>query len=197
MPLIYSNGAYALVFAFFFLAWCSSELVGPARWQGSKKAQRQDRGSTTLLAISAGLGVFFFFVFPLIVRQATIAPPGAQVLFFAGAVVVIGGTALRWMAIRTLGKNFTGSVVIEETQSLVSHGLYKYLRHPSYTGILLVVFGLGLMMGNFLSLLAITLGLFIGLLYRIRVEEVALCRRFGHSYKDYMAVTKRLIPFLF
>jgi protein-S-isoprenylcysteine O-methyltransferase len=197
MPLIYSSRAYALVFALFFLAWSISELAGPARWQGSKKAQRQDRGSTILLAISAGVGVFFFFVAPLIVRKATVAPPGAQFMFFAGAVVVIGGTALRWLAIRTLGTSFTGSVVIEEAQSLVSHGPYRYLRHPSYTGILLVVFGLGLMMGNWLSLLAISLGMLIGLLYRIEIEEAALCRRFGHSYKDYMARTSRLIPFLF
>lgn len=194
LPLIYRNWGYALVFIFIYLAWCVSELVGPARWHGSPRARRQDRGSITLLATSASVGVFFFFVFPLIVRKATVASP---FLFFAGSGVVIGGTALRWSAIKTLGRSFTGSVVTEEAQSLVSHGPYKYLRHPSYTGILLVVFGFGLMMANWLSLLAIFVGMFIGILYRIRIEEGALCQHFGQPYKNYMAVTKRLIPFLF
>jgi protein-S-isoprenylcysteine O-methyltransferase Ste14 len=196
MPLIYSNAFYTVAFVFLFLAWCVSELTGPARWQGSDKAHKQDRGSTMLLAASSGMGVLFFFVLPLFIPQATVTPL-TRFMFFGGVPIVIGGTGLRWQAIKTLGASFTGSVLIDEAHSLVCVGPYKYLRHPSYTGILLVVIGFGLMMGNWLSLLSIFIGMLIGLLYRISIEEAALCQHFGQVYRDYMATTKRLIPFLF
>ena len=197
MPLVYSNRVFTLIFALFFLSWVASELLGPARWQGSAGAQRRDRGSTAVLALSAGVGVVFFFAFPLIAPGTTIST-GQQLPFFGvGMAIVLLGTALRWQAIRTLGSSFTGSVVLEEAQKLVSHGLYRRIRHPAYTGILLVVLGFGLMMDNWASILAITTGMFVGLLYRISIEEAALCQYFGQDYRDYMACTKRLIPFLF
>ncbi|SRR5579875_128069 len=196
MPLIYSNVFYTVAFIFLFLAWCVSELTGPARWQGSDKAHKQDRGSTILLAGLSGVGVLFFFVFPLLVPQATLVPI-AQFTFFIGIVVIASGTSLRWLAIRTLGTHFTGSIVVEEAQKLVQGGPYKLIRHPSYTGIFLVTVGFGLMMENWLSLLSISTSVFIGLLYRVFIEEAVLCQHFGQSYKDYTAATKRFIPFLF
>lgn len=196
MPLIYTNIVYRLVFVLLFLSWSVSELVGPGRWRGSPDAQKQDGGSQILLGISAGIGVVFLFVFPIVIPKATITPFEGS-LFLAGIVVVVGGAGLRWQAIRTLGASFTGYVVTEESQKLVCTGPYRYLRHPSYTGILLVTLGFGLMIGNLLSMLSITLGMLIGLLYRIWIEETALCQHFGQPYKDYMRRTKRLIPLLF
>jgi protein-S-isoprenylcysteine O-methyltransferase Ste14 len=196
MPLIYSNRGYTLLFALFFLSWCVSELLGPARWQGSKEAQNRDRGSTMLLAASTGTGVLFFFLFPVLIPRTTIAF-FAQFVFWGGVLVVVLGTGLRWWAIRFLGKSFTGSVVVEASQQLVQSGPYRLVRHPSYTGILLVVFGFGLMVNNWASLLSITIGMFIGLLYRILIEEEAMKQHFGRAYEEYMANTKRLVPLLF
>lgn len=197
MPLIYSNRVYTLIFALAFLAWVASELLGPARWQGSPGAQRRDRGSTVVLALSAGVGVVFFFAFPLIAPTTTISTVQQFPFFGVGMAIVLLGTGLRWLAIRTLGRNFSGSVVLEEAEQLVRHGPYKRIRHPSYTGILLVAVGFGLMMGNWASILAISTGMLVGLLYRISIEEAALCQYFGPAYREYMAGTKRLIPFVF
>lgn len=194
MPLIYSDRMYALLFALLFGAWCISELLGPARWQGSKEAQKQDRGSTILLAVSTGIGVLFFFILPTFIELPITAI--AQFAFFVGTIVIVLGSGLRWWAIRHLGKSFTGSVVVEESQKLVMNGPYCCIRHPAYTGILLVVLGFGLIMNNWASLLSITIGMSIGLLYRISVEEAALRQHFGEKYQAYMAGTKRLIPFL-
>jgi len=70
------------------------------------------------------------------------------------------------------------------------------LRHPAYSGGLLTMVGIGLAMGNWLSLLAIMLVLLPAYGYRIGVEERALKGRFGESYDRYAASRWRLIPFL-
>lgn len=87
--------------------------------------------------------------------------------------------------------------MIHTDQQVVQHGPYKLIRHPSYTGALVVVIGLGLMIGNWVSLCALATCLFLGLLYRISVEERELRLHLGQPYEEYMQRTKRLIPFLF
>ncbi|HKC18217.1 MAG TPA: isoprenylcysteine carboxylmethyltransferase family protein, partial [Candidatus Dormibacteraeota bacterium] len=74
-------------------------------------------------------------------------------------------------------------------------GLYRYVRHPSYSGSLLTVLGVLLCSTNWLALACFVLAL-PGFLYRIRVEEGALLTALGEPYRDYMARTKRLVPFL-
>ncbi|HEU5380749.1 MAG TPA: isoprenylcysteine carboxylmethyltransferase family protein [Ktedonobacteraceae bacterium] len=194
-PLIYTNHAYTLLFLSLFLAWCASELLGPGRWHGSGDVQSRDQGSLLTMAISTGLGVVLFFLFPLVVPATTISW-GQPLLFFLGAGLIGAGSGLRWYAIRTLGRFFTGSVVIQADQEIVQRGPYTCIRHPSYAGILIVVCGLGLMMTNWASLLAIVLGLLIGLLYRIKIEEEALQQTLP-GYGEYMRHSYRLIPFIF
>ena len=79
---------------------------------------------------------------------------------------------------------------------IVTNRPYRVIRHPSYTGVLLTVMGLGLAFrtwgGNLLILVVVGLALN----YRIRVEEKALKAKFGDEYIAYAKRTKRLIPFL-
>jgi protein-S-isoprenylcysteine O-methyltransferase Ste14 len=88
-------------------------------------------------------------------------------------------------------------VVIQPGQRVLDQGLYRYLRHPSYMGTFITVFGYGLALTNWLSLLVMLVlpGLAYG--YRMRVEEAALLEAFGEDYRAYMRRTKRLIPFIF
>jgi protein-S-isoprenylcysteine O-methyltransferase len=111
-----------------------------------------------------------------------------------GIVVMLLGTALRWTAIRTLRNYFTVNVTILENHQIVRRGLYRYLRHPSYTGLLLRYFGFGLGLGNWLSVIFIFVPLLGAVLYRIRIEENALRQAFGRQYEEYARDTARLIP---
>lgn len=186
----------SLLFWLLFLGWCASELLGPARWQSKKKEERRDRGSSFFLAIVAGIGVVLFFAFPVFLPATTIRGAGGLIVFLIGAVLVVLGGVLRWYAIRTLGASFMGSVVIRRDQSVVQTGPYRLVRHPSYSGILLIVLGFGLMQTDWASLLAITLGMLVGLLYRMKVEEEEMCHL--PEYVAYMQQTKkRLIPYLY
>jgi protein-S-isoprenylcysteine O-methyltransferase Ste14 len=76
----------------------------------------------------------------------------------------------------------------------VKNGLYRNIRHPSYTGFLLRYLGGGLAFANWLSLIIIFLPMLAAILYRIKVEEGALIEAFGSEYIDYASSAKRLIP---
>jgi protein-S-isoprenylcysteine O-methyltransferase len=122
---------------------------------------------------------------------------GAPWLRTLALVLLAAGLALRVTAIYTLGRSFTANVTIRETHRLHRSGLFRFMRHPSYTGMLLIFLALGLAMHNWLSLVLVTVPPFAALLYRIHVEEAALTGAFGEQYRDYSRTTKRLIPGIF
>jgi len=114
-----------------------------------------------------------------------------------GLTVFALGVLLRWYAIVHLGRFFTVNVAIADDHRLIDTGPYRWLRHPSYTGWLTAVAGLGLCLGNAVSLAILvvaTLGL---ILWRIGLEEKALRTAFGDAYAVYARKTARLVPFLY
>jgi protein-S-isoprenylcysteine O-methyltransferase Ste14 len=115
-------------------------------------------------------------------------------LALGGIVVMFVGLAIRWTAIYTLGKYFTRTVTIKHDHLIIQRGLYKYLRHPSYTGALIALAGLGLAFTNWLSFVLIFAPILVAALYRMHVEEDALEEAFGGEYVEYAKHTKRLIP---
>jgi protein-S-isoprenylcysteine O-methyltransferase Ste14 len=121
-------------------------------------------------------------------------PGGALWLKMAALVILISGLALRWTAVISLGKSFSSNVAIHDTQTVRKTGLYRWMRHPSYTGLLLCLFAVGANTRNWISLLVIFIPTLAALLYRIQVEEVALCEAFGQEYIVYSQKTNRLIP---
>jgi len=112
-------------------------------------------------------------------------------------LLLLLGLALRWTAVYTLGKYFTGIVVIKSDHQLVRRGLYNHLRHPAYTGALLAHLGLGLSFSNWISLVLSSVPFLVAAFYRMRVEERALADAFGAEYVAYCQDSKRLIPWLY
>jgi protein-S-isoprenylcysteine O-methyltransferase Ste14 len=110
------------------------------------------------------------------------------------AIVLALGLAIRGTAIVTLGRSFSVNVAIHQDQKVMRTGVFRYARHPSYTGLILIFAAIGLHLRNWESLLVVLIPPTAALLYRIRVEEAALNRAFGPEYADYCACTRRLIP---
>ena len=104
------------------------------------------------------------------------------------------GFIVRWSAIITLGNMFTTNVAVQNNHQLVNRGLYKFIRHPSYLGLMLEFTGLGFYFGNWISLFALLVPLIMGMIVRIKLEENVLVEALGQSYIDYASETKRLIP---
>ena len=111
-----------------------------------------------------------------------------------GITLLLTGVSIRWAAIYTLGKYFTGVVTIKDDHRIVQNGLYKYLRHPAYTGALIGHLGFGLSFSNWLSLAFSSIPYLVAAFYRMKVEERALKESFGEEYVRYAKRTKRLIP---
>jgi protein-S-isoprenylcysteine O-methyltransferase Ste14 len=159
-------------------------------------AKLQDKGSHVVLLCLIVFGLLLGILLALKV-PATALTSAPDILFWLGIVLMYAGIVLRLYAIKVLGRSFTTSVAVAPEQTLIEAGPYRLIRHPSYTGILITLLGLGLSLtNNWLSLLVIMGCALIGFSYRIRVEEHVLQEHLGQRYQEYMRRTKRLIPFV-
>lgn len=157
-------------------------------------AKRSDRGSFWLVQAS---GLLIVAATAWIVLDPRFAFARAPWTLLPGVAVFVAGAVIRIAAIRALGKYFTVTVQTSPDQKVIDTGPYKLIRHPSYTGLILEVWGLGLATQNLLAFAVVAIAPLLPLLYRIRVEEAALAAELGEPYRAYMARTKRLVPFLF
>jgi protein-S-isoprenylcysteine O-methyltransferase Ste14 len=158
----------------------------------SRIVRHADEGSTGLLwlVILCGVGTAIGSQW---IPGLRLPGPG-WVLRGLALVLLTSGLAVRWVAVVSLGRFFTVDVAIHEQHALVDKGVYRYVRHPSYTGLLTAFAGLGVFFGNWVGLCALTVPVGLAVLMRIRREEAALLEGLGASYAAYCSRTKRLLP---
>jgi protein-S-isoprenylcysteine O-methyltransferase Ste14 len=114
-----------------------------------------------------------------------------------GGLLFISGMFIRWVAVHTLGSSFTVQVAVKTDQKLKTDGVYRFIRHPSYTGLLMYNIGLGFLQHNWISIMILFLLPFIAVINRIVFEEKVLLNHFNSDYANYSRVTKKLIPGIF
>lgn len=118
------------------------------------------------------------------------------ILMGIGVGMIFLGMIIRIVAIGTLKNNFSNRLRIREGHTLVTNGIYHWIRHPAYLGLILIVLGIPVLLSSILGFLVMFLVVPL-LLHRIKLEEVMLIGQFGAKYEEYMKQTKRLIPFLY
>ena len=174
--------------------WLAAEayliLRDRTRGKGKREIDRRTRNFNTIATVVA------LAVAPIVnwVPVLWFDVPGATVVFWLGIVVMFLGLFLRHWSIIVLGRYFRTTIELEKGQKVIQKGPYKYVRHPSYAGIVLFFVGYGLLSKNWLSLLAAVCLPTVSLVYRIRIEEIALAEGFGAEYAVYQGKTKKLIP---
>lgn len=119
---------------------------------------------------------------------------GRWPLFVLGLGLMAAGLVVRHWAVLTLGRFFTVDVRLHANQTVVDTGPYRWVRHPSYTGMLVFLVGLGLALGNWASLALLAVLPPAGLVVRIRAEERALFAGLGEPYQRFAATRRRLFP---
>jgi len=107
------------------------------------------------------------------------------------------GSLFRRHCFKTLGSSFTGDVRANADQAIVTRGAYAYLRHPSYTGGILLNTGIGIALGSWGSALLLAVVSFAVYSYRVSIEERALLAALGEPYREFMRTRKRMVPFLY
>jgi protein-S-isoprenylcysteine O-methyltransferase Ste14 len=160
--------------------------------RGSRGGERK---SLLVLVAAFALGIGAAFLLSAAVPAAAI-PVGRFPLFVAGLVLMALGVALRWWSVAVLGASFTIDVRVRADQEVVSRGPYRAVRHPAYSALLLSCLGIGLCLGNWLSILAAVVPAACALIFRIRVEEEALIAELGEAYRRYAVSRARLVPFI-
>jgi protein-S-isoprenylcysteine O-methyltransferase len=125
------------------------------------------------------------------------ALPYASAIYPWGVVLLITGIAIRVYSIWYLGRYFTVDVAVVSDQIVIDTGPYRYIRHPSYVGALMAFSGVGLCLGNVLSIIVLLVPVGYVFARRMAVEEAALAQGLGEPYVDYMRRTRRLIPFIY
>lgn len=187
---------YALVFwAVYIWAFAPEWRIVRQGVEGSRNAASPDSGSLRLLltgqwiALLAAVLLAFFNIWAF--------PAGViRPVFAVGVTLILLGSLLRRYCWRTLGDYFTGDVRARANQPVIRTGPYRLVRHPSYTGGIMMLSGVGLALGSVLGFLLLTLVTITAYAYRVAVEERALLEAIGEPYRSYMSECKRFIPFI-
>lgn len=185
----------SLTIAYYSLivVWVGGEVWLSRYRRATADANRQDQGSLKwlwwIIFVSIFVGIFCSYLHLLPFPEST-----RYLAFLAGMGLIALGLLLRWWSIRVLGRYFTVNVAIASDHRIIRSGPYRRLRHPSYTGALTSVFGLGLCQGDCLSAGLIFLPVLAVFLHRIRIEERVLAQAFPETWPDYARQTARLLP---
>ncbi|MGD0016523.1 MAG: isoprenylcysteine carboxylmethyltransferase family protein [Verrucomicrobiia bacterium] len=176
-----------------FLAFAAAERLYERRFSNQAK-----RGDVKMLwsyvafhimhtLIYVGTGVEYFLL-----RRAAVYP-----LVVLGLILFAVSLLLRLMAIRALGRYWSLNLEIRKDHQLVREGIYRYMRHPAYSAIMLEVISIPLV-GTAWCVLALSVGVYIPLLLvRWWREEREMVGKFGEVYEQYRREVPAFLPWRF
>lgn len=159
----------------------------------NRDGTRSDRGSMAIVIAAVATGIVGAFLVAGDVPETAIT--SVRWGFFAvGIGLMWAGIVIRQWSITVLGRFFTVDIRVRPGQPVIDRGPYRWVRHPSYSGMILTLVGMGLSLGNWLSLALLAVVPTVGLIIRIRVEERALLDALGQPYQQFAASRGRLFP---
>ncbi|HUB97054.1 MAG TPA: isoprenylcysteine carboxylmethyltransferase family protein [Stellaceae bacterium] len=189
-PFFANPARVALVIAFLAVAAAS-----PFAGGNISSGVREDRGNRWVLAAFGVLALLSAYL-PAWADRRGIWPVDGEDVRWIGVVLFAVGGALRLWPVFVLGDRFSGLVAIQPGHRLVTDGIYRVIRNPSYLGLLVNALGWGLAFGNWVGVILAALML-PPLIARMNAEERLLQQEFGAQYDAYRARTWRLVPGLY
>lgn len=147
------------------------------------------------IAFVIAIAAFIFFIGARpITRDMELWPPTLATGIIADVVTVLGLAVTLW-ARTELGGNWSSGVAFKEQHELIERGPYAYVRHPIYSGVLLMILGIAIFRGT-LGTFILLAGIFAGLWFKALQEEKLLTKHFGEVYLRYKERARALIPFI-
>jgi len=193
--LFFQTTTGSAIFGVVALLWVLSEIVVggiiPRLRRHGAPIRFEDKGSRPLIALSMILALVIAFLFA---ASGIASLPSWS--FYVGISLMIAGIVLRQWSIAVLGRYFSPTIGIQDGQAVVDRGPYRLVRHPSYTGLLIIYIGLGFVIQSWGAVLVLIAYFAPAFGYRIHVEEAVLTSKLGDEYVAYAKRTKRLIPYV-
>jgi protein-S-isoprenylcysteine O-methyltransferase Ste14 len=154
---------------------------------------RAETGNRSFWWILPGF-IVIFFAPPLEFLHLPAVLPRGIGMELAGLITILLGLLLRIWTRLTIGRMYSGYLRVKVGHVLVTDGPYRTIRHPGYTGFLLMALGLCIGYSSLIGLIAIPVLLLPGLAYRMKVEERLMSEEFRGDYWSYARRSKKLIP---
>lgn len=173
--------------------WLALAAVWLVMWFGMKRAKRiETPGEMLQHALPAMLGFWLLFENGWKWLNEKF-PPASTTVWLTGLLLTVVGIGISIWARLTLGANWSGVVTLKKDHELIRSGLYRWIRHPIYTGILLAVIGTALARGHLRGWLgfAVLGGNFF---FKARREEQFLRQEFGAGFDEHVRQTGMFLP---
>jgi protein-S-isoprenylcysteine O-methyltransferase Ste14 len=162
--------------------------------------RKRGKGSTALDSRTRRFNFFSMSFSPITAAIITSIPilkdlgVRSACVFGIGITVMALGLSLRIWSIAVLGQYFRTTIGLEDNQKVVQSGPYRFVRHPSYAGLILTCVGYGVALQNLISFIVVVTLPTMALLHRIDIEEKVLASGLGEAYVSYQKKSKKLIP---
>ena len=175
-------------FLLLIVAWFSGS-------SGISGGEKHSSASKTIL-YAFGVVILLLVLVPPYCERRDIWVIDGDAIRYSGLFLFFADSILRIAAVFVLGRRFSGLVAIQPGHQLKTDGLYHYMRHPSYTGLIVSMTGYVLIFRSVIGLL-LNILLFLFLVSRMNDEERFLEAHFGEEYRSYRLKTRRLVPFVY
>ncbi len=165
------------------------------RYKPQKVSDERNTGLDRFFLILPSLGMFFIPLIYILTPWLDFAnyhlPDWAG---WAGIVIFAFGLWLLWRSHTDLGRNWTTHLEIREEHTLVTNGVFRYIRHPMYAAHFVWGIAQILMLQNWIAGLSMLVGMLPLYLRRVPREEAMMIEQFGDDYRTYMQQTGRIFP---
>ncbi|SEP38256.1 Protein-S-isoprenylcysteine O-methyltransferase Ste14 [Rhodospirillales bacterium URHD0017] len=175
----------------------TAAMAGVALFSSAKLStgEREDRSNRWVIGALGVIG-FLSARLPAYTDRKECWTIDGDVVRWIGVTLYAVGGALRLWPVFALGRRFSGLVAIQPGHTLVTDGIYRTIRNPSYVGLLVLSLGWALAFRSLAGVLLVVL-MVPPLIARIRSEETLLRSQFGEAYAAYCSRTWRLFPGLY
>lgn len=169
-------------------------VAGEIRQAIRRRAEAESADRFSLIAVRLSLYAGFVVASLSASKLSVATIRGGLTVAVIGVAIAWAGIGIRWWAFHCLGRYFTIKVMTSPDQPVITTGPYRFVRHPSYSGLVLILLGIGVLFGNWIGLAGLVVLPLAGLVYRIFVEERALTAALGGAYQTFASSRQRLIP---
>ena len=193
------DNTFEVVWLIGFIAGSVIRVLYTRQYKRNRITDVRKRGLDTLLLILPFVGMivmpFFYVLTPWLDFADYELPAWAGLVAgWVGAAVFAVALWLLWRSHADLGRNWSPTLEIREGHSLVTHGVFHYMRHPMYAGHWLWGIAQALLLQNWIAGLAFLAAFLPLYLLRVPREEEMMLEHFGEEYRSYIGRTGRVIP---